>query len=111
MTQKEYVPIHKLDHNQEGRHLIGDKHKTVEPYKVEIVDKDELNKKKKEKDNFLYDTPGILNDTQVNLIAFIDQIVATNRRLGFLICLFIIHLSHLTRKCCNKLTKYFITFW
>ena len=65
MTQKEYLPLHKLENNQ--THLLGKRNeKSVEPYKVEIVDDDYLARKKKEnKENFLYDTPGILNDTQV----------------------------------------------
>lgn len=67
VTQKEYLPLHKLEHKQ--THLLGNKNtKSVKPYKVEIVDDDYLARKKKENyDNFLYDTPGILNDTQVKI--------------------------------------------
>lgn len=72
MTQKEYLPLHKLEHNQ--TQLLGKKkEKSIEPYRVEIVGDDFLAQKKNEKkDNFLYDTPGILNDTQV---IFINKIM------------------------------------
>ena len=77
VTQKEYLPLDKLDHNQNQTHLLeNENQKTVEPYKVEIVDKDYFAQKKKEiKDNFLYDTPGILNETQVNLFLLFNNII------------------------------------
>ena len=47
--------------------MLEDKSKrSIEPFQLEIVDEEYLNKKKKEKkQNYIYDTPGVLNDTQV----------------------------------------------
>ncbi|XP_066929987.1 uncharacterized protein YqeH-like [Clytia hemisphaerica] len=67
ITQKEYASLQNLDAKAPVPRMLEDKSKkSVEPFKLEIVDEEYLKRKQKEKkQNYLYDTPGILNETQI----------------------------------------------
>ena len=55
--------------NIEQKFISDVEEKGLEPIKVELVDDDYLSTKKKEKKlNFIYDTPGILNESQVSYL-------------------------------------------
>lgn len=73
ITQKEYVALDKMKTDKTPKqNLLEEKmEKSIQPRKVELVDKDFLLKnRKREKKNFLYDTPGVFNDTQVTLLHY-----------------------------------------
>jgi len=84
ITQKEYVSLDKMKSNKKSRpSLLEEKlENSIQRRKVEIVDKDFLlNKIKQEKQNFLYDTPGVFNDSQVPSMSLLNYMPTSSSAL------------------------------